>query len=172
VAVTVETTRTRLGPYSSLTLRTLRWREGRKRRFGGTAPFTQGGLDVIRKEAWPSYRTSSGVRLCWELEEPKGPKGNFKYFLYFYSWFTRSFGMSEVPLYCTRVTGVAAAICWETPGRGLDGFALPDEAAMNRMLCSTGTLSHSANRMSTPPVLLTNRPERSLRSTRFFTHPA
>ena len=34
-----------------------------------------GGLDVIRKEAWPFYRTSSGVRLCWELEEPKGPKG-------------------------------------------------------------------------------------------------
>ena len=34
-----------------------------------------GGLDVIRKEAWPFYRTSSGVRLWWELEEPKGPKG-------------------------------------------------------------------------------------------------
>jgi len=34
-----------------------------------------GGLDVIRKEARPFYRTSSGVRLCWELEEPKGPKG-------------------------------------------------------------------------------------------------
>ena len=33
------------------------------------------GLDVIRKEAWPFYRTISGVRLCWELEEPKGPKG-------------------------------------------------------------------------------------------------
>ena len=33
-----------------------------------------GGLDVIRKEAWPLCRTSSGVRLCWELEEPKGPK--------------------------------------------------------------------------------------------------
>ena len=32
-------------------------------------------LDVIRKEAWPFYRTSSGVRLCWELEEPKGFKG-------------------------------------------------------------------------------------------------
>jgi len=29
---------------------------------------------VIRKEAWPFYRTISGVRLCWELEEPKGPK--------------------------------------------------------------------------------------------------
>ena len=33
-----------------------------------------GGLDVIRKEAWPFYRTSSGVRLCWVLEEPEGPK--------------------------------------------------------------------------------------------------
>jgi len=34
-----------------------------------------GGLDVIRKEAWPFYRKISGVRLCKELEEPKGPKG-------------------------------------------------------------------------------------------------
>jgi len=34
------------------------------------------GLDVIRKEAWPFYRTISGVRLYWELEEPKGPKGS------------------------------------------------------------------------------------------------
>ena len=34
-----------------------------------------GGADVIRKEAWPLYRTISGVRLCWKLEEPKGPKG-------------------------------------------------------------------------------------------------
>ena len=33
------------------------------------------GLAVIRKEAWPFYRTISGVRLCWELEEPEGPKG-------------------------------------------------------------------------------------------------
>ena len=31
---------------------------------------------TIRKEAWSFYRTSSGVRLCWELEEPKGPKGS------------------------------------------------------------------------------------------------
>jgi len=29
---------------------------------------------VIRKEAWSFYGTISGVRLCWELEEPKGPK--------------------------------------------------------------------------------------------------
>ena len=28
-----------------------------------------------RKEAWSFYRTISGVHLCWELEEPKGPKG-------------------------------------------------------------------------------------------------
>ena len=27
-----------------------------------------------RKEAWPFYRTISGVRLCWELEEPKGSR--------------------------------------------------------------------------------------------------
>ena len=33
-----------------------------------------GGLDVIRTEAWLVYRTSSGVRLCWELEERQGPK--------------------------------------------------------------------------------------------------
>ena len=33
------------------------------------------GSDVIRKEAWCFYRTISGVRLCWELEEPKGSKG-------------------------------------------------------------------------------------------------
>jgi hypothetical protein len=32
------------------------------------------GLDVIRKEATPFYRTISGVRLYWVLEEPKGPK--------------------------------------------------------------------------------------------------
>ena len=31
--------------------------------------------DVIRKEAWLFYRTSSGGRLCWELEGPQGPKG-------------------------------------------------------------------------------------------------
>ena len=33
-----------------------------------------GGAGVIRKEAWPFYGTISGVRLSWELEEPKGPK--------------------------------------------------------------------------------------------------
>ena len=38
--------------------------------------YRTGGLDVIQKEAWSFYRTSSSVRLCWELEEPKGPKGN------------------------------------------------------------------------------------------------
>ena len=32
------------------------------------------GLDVIRKEAWSFYRTISGVRLCWELENPQAPK--------------------------------------------------------------------------------------------------
>ena len=34
------------------------------------------GPDVIQKEAWSFYRTISGVHLCWELEEPKGPKGS------------------------------------------------------------------------------------------------
>ena len=34
-----------------------------------------GGLNVIQKEAWLFCRTSSGVRLCWELKEAKGPKG-------------------------------------------------------------------------------------------------
>ena len=32
-------------------------------------------FEKLRKEAWSFYRTSSGVRLCWELEKPKGPKG-------------------------------------------------------------------------------------------------
>ena len=32
------------------------------------------GLDVIRKEAWLSYRTNSHVRLYWELEGAKGPQ--------------------------------------------------------------------------------------------------
>ena len=41
----------------------------------GMAILCTGGLDVIRKEAWPFYRTSSGVCLCWELKEPKGPEG-------------------------------------------------------------------------------------------------
>ena len=30
------------------------------------------------EEAWSFYITISGVRLCWELEEPKGPKGVLK----------------------------------------------------------------------------------------------
>ena len=33
-----------------------------------------GKLDMIRKEAGLLCRTSSSVRLCWELEEPKGPR--------------------------------------------------------------------------------------------------
>ena len=39
-------------------------------------PSTRGtGVSSVRrgKEAWPFYRTISGVRLCWELEQPKGP---------------------------------------------------------------------------------------------------
>ena len=44
---------------------------------GSAAILCTGGLDldVTRKEAWSFHRTISGVRLCWELEEPKGPKG-------------------------------------------------------------------------------------------------
>jgi len=42
---------------------------------GSAAILYTGGLDVIRKDAWPFYRTISGVRLCWELEEPEGPEG-------------------------------------------------------------------------------------------------
>ncbi|KAJ1470058.1 hypothetical protein T484DRAFT_2107655 [Baffinella frigidus] len=35
---------------------------------------------VRGKEAWPFYRTSSGLRLWWELEEPKkGPKGLIRF---------------------------------------------------------------------------------------------
>ena len=41
---------------------------------GSAAILCTGGLDVIRKEAWFFYRTIFGVRLCWELEEPKRPK--------------------------------------------------------------------------------------------------
>ena len=41
---------------------------------GSAATLCTGGLDVIRKEAWSFYRTISGVRLCWELEEPEGPE--------------------------------------------------------------------------------------------------
>ena len=40
-----------------------------------TAILCTGGLDVIRKEAWTFCRTISGVRLCWELEQPTGPNG-------------------------------------------------------------------------------------------------
>ena len=43
---------------------------------GSVAILCTGGPDVIRKEAWSFYRTSSGVRLCWELGDPKGPTGS------------------------------------------------------------------------------------------------
>ena len=43
--------------------------------------------DVIRKEAWPFYRTIPGVRLCWELEEPKGPKGALVFLLHSHGLF-------------------------------------------------------------------------------------
>ena len=38
-----------------------------------TGRLCTGGADVIRKEAWHFYRIISGVRLCWELEEPQVP---------------------------------------------------------------------------------------------------
>ena len=31
---------------------------------------------MIRKEAWSFYRTRCGVRLWWEFQKPKGPKGS------------------------------------------------------------------------------------------------
>ena len=37
-------------------------------------PF-RGAMNVIREESWLFCTTSSGVRLCWELEEPQGPNG-------------------------------------------------------------------------------------------------
>jgi len=43
-------------------------------------------VDVIRKEAWPFYRTISGVRLCWELEEPNGPIGLGRDMIALMSW--------------------------------------------------------------------------------------
>ena len=46
---------------------------------GSAAILCTGGLDVVRKEAWSLYRASSGVRLCWELEEPKGPKALWRF---------------------------------------------------------------------------------------------
>ena len=49
------------GPHPLLPLRTV---SGRAR------------LGREQKEAWPFYRTISGVRLCWEREEPEGPKGS------------------------------------------------------------------------------------------------
>jgi hypothetical protein len=42
---------------------------------GSAAILCTGGLDVIRKEAWPFYRTRSGVRLRFVLEEPTGHEG-------------------------------------------------------------------------------------------------
>ena len=54
---------------------------GRKKRESeGTFPVlprssVQGGLDVNQKEAWSFYRAISGVRLCWELENPQEQGG-------------------------------------------------------------------------------------------------
>ena len=40
---------------------------------GSAAILCTEGLDATPKEAWSLSRTISGVRLCLELEEPKGP---------------------------------------------------------------------------------------------------
>jgi hypothetical protein len=32
------------------------------------------GLECRFQEAWSFYRIIPGVRLCWELEKPQGPK--------------------------------------------------------------------------------------------------
>ena len=47
---------------------------------GSAAILCTGGLDVIQQEAWSLYRTISGVRLCWELEEPKGRKETWPFY--------------------------------------------------------------------------------------------
>ena len=41
---------------------------------GSAAILCIGGLDVIRKEAWPFYRTISGVRLHWALAYTYGER--------------------------------------------------------------------------------------------------
>jgi len=43
--------------------------QGQTRWKGPSSPFQH-----MRKGAWPFYRTSSGFRLWWELEESQGPK--------------------------------------------------------------------------------------------------
>ena len=58
---------------------------------------------VIRKEAWSFYRTSSSVRLCWELEEPKGPKKVSDYML----GELKPKGPKGVPLLCSPFYGRA-----------------------------------------------------------------
>ena len=49
---------------------------------------------MIRKKAWPFYRAISGVRLCWELEEPKGPEGASRP--------TECFGVSHKQVECSK----------------------------------------------------------------------
>ena len=41
---------------------------------------------MIREEAWPFYRTISGVRPCWELEKSEGPKGSLHLLAPFLAW--------------------------------------------------------------------------------------
>ena len=68
---------------------------------GSAAILCIGGLDVIRKEAWPFYRTISGVRLCWDLEEPEEPEG-FSDLQGMQYWITTGSGALErVPYDCS-----------------------------------------------------------------------
>ena len=57
------------------TVKVLQTQEGLDRPTNPIYIYTKSKIDMIRKEAWPFYRTSSGVCLCWDLEEPEGPKG-------------------------------------------------------------------------------------------------
>ena len=53
-----------------------------------------GGLNVIRKEAWLFGKTSSGVRLYWEPEQPEGPNGR-----------ARKHGLSTEPVLVSAYVG-------------------------------------------------------------------
>ena len=69
------------GHVSAITTKYLTYRIANSHPFEDTlspvaAILCTGRPDVIRKEAWSFYRTISGIHLCWELEEPDGPKGH------------------------------------------------------------------------------------------------
>ena len=88
---------------------------------------------MIRKEAWLFCRTSSSVRLYWELEEPKGPKGvNLL-------WTPRNLESggalrAQIPTrsMCCKPTAAPAAVCED---RVLDGPALGGKGFNHRTVC-------------------------------------